>query len=148
MLVFVIMTQGHPELNKSERKRVCRILECRKLSVEACMHAAQNEMLPLRVVVQVLFFEQARAGAQVADLPSNIKALLAVRKKASESNATEDEWSIKSPKCNNVSTLKMKLDEDNDLNDNFPGEIVTPNRPKRMFCKLWPINKSITSEKN
>ena len=43
------------------------------------MHAAQNELLPLRVVVQVLFFEQARAaqaGGKVTDLPTNIKALL------------------------------------------------------------------------
>lgn len=149
-----IYLKGHPELNKSERKRVCRILECKKLSVEACMHAAQNEMLPLRVVVQVLFFEQARAGAQVADLPSNIKALLAVRK-----NPAEDEWSIsglKSPKSNNVSTLKMKLDEDDDdLDDTGMGKSskfrsfsVTPNRPKRMLSKLWSINRSTTTQKN
>ncbi|KAL2510292.1 BTB/POZ domain-containing protein [Forsythia ovata] len=51
-----IYLKGHPELKKSERKRLCRILDCKKLSMETCLHAAQNEMLPLRVVVQVLFF--------------------------------------------------------------------------------------------
>lgn len=45
--------QEHPDLPKSERKRVCRLMDCRKLSIEACMHAAQNERLPLRTVVQV-----------------------------------------------------------------------------------------------
>ncbi len=50
--------------------------------MEACMHAAQNELLPLRVVVQVLFFEQARAavaGGKVTELPSNLRALLATQ---------------------------------------------------------------------
>lgn len=160
-----IFLKGHPELNKSERKRLCRILDCKKLSVEACMHAAQNEMLPLRVVVQVLFFEQARAamaGGQVTELPSNIKALLAVCNNPSKPNAAvppQDQWSvsgIKSPRSN-ASTLKMKLDEDDDFDVNFPNGIqntsklksfsMTPNRPKRMFSKLWPINRT-TSEKN
>ncbi|MCD7454013.1 hypothetical protein HAX54_023209 [Datura stramonium] len=72
-----IYLKGHPHLNKSERKRLCRMLYCKKLLMEVCMHVAQNELLPLREVVQVPFFEQARAamsGGQVAELPSNIKA--------------------------------------------------------------------------
>ena len=34
------------------------VVDWRKLTVEACTHAAQNERLPLRAVLQVLFFEQ------------------------------------------------------------------------------------------
>lgn len=34
------------------------MVDCRKLTMEACTHAAQNERLPLRAVLQVLFFEQ------------------------------------------------------------------------------------------
>ncbi|KAJ8531048.1 hypothetical protein K7X08_025779 [Anisodus acutangulus] len=45
----------HPGINKSQRKRICRLMDCRNLSAEACMHAVQNERLPLRVVVQVLW---------------------------------------------------------------------------------------------
>jgi len=41
-------------------------MNCQKLSLEACTHAAQNERLPLRVVVQVLFFEQLRLRTTVA----------------------------------------------------------------------------------
>lgn len=33
-------------------------MDCRKLTLEGCTHAAQNERLPLRVVIQVLFLEQ------------------------------------------------------------------------------------------
>ncbi|CAH2034508.1 unnamed protein product, partial [Thlaspi arvense] len=37
-----------------------------KLSLEACTHAAQNERLPLRIIVQVLFFEQLQLRTSVA----------------------------------------------------------------------------------
>lgn len=138
------------------------------------MHAAQNELLPLRVVVQVLFFEQARAamaGGQVTELPSNIKALLAThnvdpsRPTAALSTTTtvtgEDQWSIsglKSPKTS-LSTLRMKLAEDDDLEENeiHPDGIgrssklkaicSLPTRPKRMLSKLWSMNRTV-SEKN
>ncbi|KAL5683332.1 hypothetical protein ACJX0J_009717, partial [Zea mays] len=48
----------HPSLSKSEKKKLCGLMDCKQLSHDACMHAVQNERLPLRVVVQVLFFEQ------------------------------------------------------------------------------------------
>ncbi|KAE8698541.1 Root phototropism protein 3 [Hibiscus syriacus] len=44
--------KAHPTLSEHERKRLCRVMDCQKLSIDACMHAAQNERLPLRVVVQ------------------------------------------------------------------------------------------------
>ncbi|KAJ7549048.1 hypothetical protein O6H91_07G038000 [Diphasiastrum complanatum] len=50
--------KAHPWLTELERERLCKRMDCHKLSLEACTHAAQNERLPLRVVVQVLFFEQ------------------------------------------------------------------------------------------
>ncbi|XP_047938164.1 root phototropism protein 3-like [Salvia hispanica] len=58
--------KAHPTLTEHERKRLCRVMECQKLSVDACMHAAQNERLPLRVVVQVLFSEQVKISNAVA----------------------------------------------------------------------------------
>ncbi|XP_048531715.1 BTB/POZ domain-containing protein At5g66560-like [Triticum urartu] len=53
-----IYLKAHPRLTAEERDRVCGVVDCRKLTVEACTHAAQNERLPLRAVLQVLFFEQ------------------------------------------------------------------------------------------
>jgi hypothetical protein len=41
-------------------------MDCQKLSLEACTHAAQNERLPLRAVVQVLFFEQLQLRTSIA----------------------------------------------------------------------------------
>ncbi|CAL9065033.1 BTB/POZ domain-containing protein At5g03250-like isoform X1 [Musa acuminata AAA Group] len=55
-----IYLKSHPWLTDSEREQLCRLMNCQKLSLEACTHAAQNERLPLRVIVQVLFFEQLR----------------------------------------------------------------------------------------
>lgn len=178
-----IYLKAHQELNKSERKRLCRILDCKKLSMEACMHAAQNELLPLRVVVQVLFFEQARAtmgnGGKVTELPSNIRALLAShgidpsKARGPLSSTTtipaEDQWSVsglKSPKSK-ISTLRMKLAEDDGLDENdmqlnpdgigigigigknsrLKALCALPSRPKRMFSKLWSANRT-PSEKN
>lgn len=42
------------------------MLDCQKLTIEACTHAAQNERLPLRAVVQVLFFEQLHLRQAIA----------------------------------------------------------------------------------
>ncbi|XVE49312.1 hypothetical protein DITRI_Ditri01bG0072800 [Diplodiscus trichospermus] len=88
----------HPGINKSERKRICKLMDCKKLSVDACMHAVQNERLPLRVVVQVLFFEQVRAaassGSSTPELPKGLKDLNSGSHGSSRSAATnpEEDW--------------------------------------------------------
>lgn len=41
-------------------------MNCQKLSLEASTHAAQNERLPLRTIVQVLFFEQLKLRTSVS----------------------------------------------------------------------------------
>ncbi|XP_042490477.1 BTB/POZ domain-containing protein At5g03250 [Macadamia integrifolia] len=61
-----IYLKSHPWLTDSEREQLCRIMNCQKLSLEACTHAAQNERLPLRLIVQVLFFEQLRLRTSIA----------------------------------------------------------------------------------
>lgn len=53
-----IYLNKHRHLTESEREEVCQLLDCQKMSVEACEHAAKNERLPVRVVVQVLFVGQ------------------------------------------------------------------------------------------
>lgn len=128
----------HPEMDKRSRKKLCRVLNCRKLSETASMHAAQNEMMPLRVIVQVLFFENARAAAlpgpgpgagRVAGVAGGVKALLArTRREAGGEEAKDeqrpralaggpggdDDWSVEGLKraASRISTLRMKLEED------------------------------------
>ncbi|XP_028070882.1 BTB/POZ domain-containing protein At1g03010-like [Camellia sinensis] len=55
-----IFLNVHPNTKDSERYRLCKTINCQKLSQEACSHAAQNERLPVQMAVQVLYFEQIR----------------------------------------------------------------------------------------
>ncbi|KQK19264.1 BTB/POZ domain-containing protein NPY1 isoform X1 [Brachypodium distachyon] len=58
-----VFLKVRPNLGKVEKRTISGLMDVKKLSKEACIHAAQNDRLPLRVVVQVLFFEQLRAAA-------------------------------------------------------------------------------------
>ncbi|KAH1078856.1 hypothetical protein AAZX31_19G194900 [Glycine max] len=55
-----IFLKVHPNMKDSERYRLCKTIDCQKLSQEASSHAAQNERLPVQTVVQVLYLEQMR----------------------------------------------------------------------------------------
>ncbi|EEF37367.1 BTB/POZ domain-containing protein At5g47800 isoform X2 [Ricinus communis] len=59
-----IYLKEHPDLTKADKKRLCRNLDCQKLSPEVRAHAVKNERLPLRTVVQVLFFEQEKGSKE------------------------------------------------------------------------------------
>ncbi|CAN6581033.1 unnamed protein product [Malus baccata var. baccata] len=61
-----VFLKAHPWLTDAEREQLCRLMNCQKLSLEASTHAAQNERLPLRVIVQVLFFEQLRLRTSIS----------------------------------------------------------------------------------
>ncbi|KAL8143224.1 hypothetical protein V2J09_016256 [Rumex salicifolius] len=55
-----VFLKAHPEASEMERKQVCSLMDCQKLSREACAHAAQNDRIPVQTVVQVLYYEQQR----------------------------------------------------------------------------------------
>ncbi|KAF6135929.1 hypothetical protein GIB67_006821 [Kingdonia uniflora] len=55
-----IFLKVHSNIKESERYRLCKTIDCQKLSQEACSHAAQNERLPVQMAIQVLYFEQIR----------------------------------------------------------------------------------------
>ncbi|CAL9767076.1 unnamed protein product [Musa acuminata subsp. burmannicoides] len=107
----------HPDLTKSEKKKICALMDCKKLSADACIHAVQNERLPLRVVVQVLFFEQMRAAGAMAggatELPGNIRAAFLRENGGSYGSSrsaittnTEDEWDGVPTTAGNLNSLK------------------------------------------
>ncbi|KAH7306447.1 hypothetical protein KP509_22G012600 [Ceratopteris richardii] len=62
-----IFLHAHPRLKEDEWEHLCRIMDCQKLSLEACTHAAQNVRLPLCVVMQVLFFEQFKLHVAITN---------------------------------------------------------------------------------
>lgn len=171
----LLLMQEHPGISKSERKRICRLMDCRKLSVEACMHAVQNERLPLRVVVQVLFFEQVRAttsaaGNSTPDLPGSIRSLLPGGSHGSSRSTTtntEEDWDSV-PTADDIRALKGELaslrlaagNSDKNGNDGvkIDAEKVAAGKMKsvlmsKIFSKLWSskdrsveISSSDTSE--
>ncbi|XP_022843763.1 BTB/POZ domain-containing protein NPY5 isoform X2 [Olea europaea var. sylvestris] len=162
----------HPSLSKSEKKRICRLMDCKKLSAEACTHAVQNERLPLRVIVQVLFFEQTRATASsgscsTTDLHGSIRALLPGGSHGSSRSATtntDEDWDT-AQSSEELKALKGKLSSlrlenkggggnENSSNDAKPNaEKVATSKVKKIFSKLWSnkdrqdeISSSDTSE--
>ncbi|KAH7851391.1 hypothetical protein Vadar_010875 [Vaccinium darrowii] len=61
-----VYLKAHPWIPEADRENICGLMDCQKLTLEACTHAAQNERLPLRAVVQVLFFEQLQLRQAIA----------------------------------------------------------------------------------
>lgn len=55
-----IYLKAHPMLTEHECKKLCKFIDCQKLSQEACNHAAQNDRLPVQMTVRVLHCEQLR----------------------------------------------------------------------------------------
>ncbi|KAK9132979.1 hypothetical protein Scep_012507 [Stephania cephalantha] len=49
---------GHPNISQEEKGSVCKYLNCQKLSQEAGIEAVQNDLMPLRLIVQALFVQQ------------------------------------------------------------------------------------------
>lgn len=66
--------KAHPSASKHERKSLCRLIDSRKLSPEASQHAAQNERLPVRAVIQVLFSEQSKLSRNMNDWSGSFSA--------------------------------------------------------------------------
>ncbi|KAL6222497.1 hypothetical protein ACLB2K_005889 [Fragaria x ananassa] len=92
-----VYLKAHPWISEPEREKICGILDCQKLTLEACTHAAQNERLPLRAVVQVLFFEQlqlrhAIAGTLIAGEAAPLESSRpSVLRREAESEEDEEE---------------------------------------------------------
>lgn len=61
----LFFVQAHPGLSKPERKNLCMLMESRKLSTEACLHAAQNERLPVQAIIRVLLSEQDKLSKHI-----------------------------------------------------------------------------------
>ncbi|KAM3328888.1 hypothetical protein ACQJBY_026157 [Aegilops geniculata] len=59
--------KAHPGAGKEDRKSLWRLIDPRKLSAEAAAHAVQNDRLPVRSVMQVLFSEHGKLN-RLADL--------------------------------------------------------------------------------
>ncbi|KAM7517461.1 hypothetical protein LguiB_016423 [Lonicera macranthoides] len=91
--------QIHSSLSEHDRRRLCKVMDCEKLSLDACMHAAQNDRLPLRTVIQVLFSEQVKMRAAVQG-----------KEQVASSDNSDQEGSWSSTK-NEIKNLKSELEK-------------------------------------
>ncbi|KAF7827381.1 BTB/POZ domain-containing protein [Senna tora] len=48
----------NPNISQEEKGAICKNLSCEKLSQEASIEAVQNDLMPLRLIVQALFVQQ------------------------------------------------------------------------------------------
>ncbi|KAI5062461.1 hypothetical protein GOP47_0023000 [Adiantum capillus-veneris] len=96
--------RSHPDLSDADRKKLCRSIDVHKLTLDACLHASQNDRLPLRMVVQVLFSEQvklrnaitggSRAASEERTPLSLLMQFARVSTSDSDPQSSRDGWSI------------------------------------------------------
>lgn len=148
----------HPDLSKAEKKQICGLMDVKKFTMDASTHAAQNEWLPLRVVVQVLYFEQMRSASttQTLNRTSNITS--------SSTPNEEEEWdqrTLESCKSLRKQMDKVKIEDNEELRRNGKmmakknssknsqsGAQLLPSRSRRIFDKLWGIGKGNSESKS
>ncbi|XP_004498809.1 phototropic-responsive NPH3 family protein NPY1 [Cicer arietinum] len=143
-----IYLKEHPSLTKSEKKNVCGLMDVKKLTADASAHAAQNEHLPLRVVVQVLYFEQVSAAASNRAFANSLRD----PPRALINGDDECERSL-GKSCHSLngqmSHLKIKDDEfrrsvklnKKSSKNSRSGVQLLPSRSRRIFDKLWNVGK-------
>lgn len=127
-------------MSKGEKKKLCGLMDVKRLTIEASMHAAQNDRLPLRVVVQVLYFEQLRAAATSAQRSSSISC--------SRTTTTTDDGA---PAKENGKSLRSQMDKTKRMSEELrlgagkksgrSGGQLLPSRSRRIFDKIWAVGK-------
>ncbi|CAK8569948.1 unnamed protein product [Lathyrus sativus] len=138
-----IYLKEHQGLTKSERKNICGLMNVKKLTADASAHAAQNERLPVRVVVQVLYFEQVRAAASTRAFASP-RSLL---------NGEAEYEKTLGGSCHSLirQTSRMKIKDDEfrrsvrlskkSSKNSRSGMQLLPSRSRRIFDKIWNVGK-------
>lgn len=135
-------------------------MNCKKLSADACTHAVQNERLPLRVVVQVLFFEQARAaassGCSTPDLPKAMKNLNNGPHGSSRSATTntEEDWDAVATAeellalKGEIAALRLGngIERSNSRDSKQYGDKAAISKMKRMFMSKRVFSKLLSSK--
>ncbi|KAG1326566.1 BTB/POZ domain-containing protein NPY1 [Cocos nucifera] len=139
-----IYLKEHRSLSKAEKKRICSLMDVKKLSTDACMHAAQNERLPLRVVVRVLFLEQMRAATHGLTTSTNDTSHGRTRSRAN----VEEDWERPPPE--KLASVKKQLGNSKVKEEYWGNEgkngrdgkdkdggLLLQSRSRRIFDKFW-----------
>lgn len=139
-----IYLKEHPDVSKADKKHLCSFLDCQKLSPEVRSHAVKNERLPLRTVVQVLFFEQEKTTDRkhTSSQTSVIRDGLSKLKLSSVAAAEEQ-----SSKANGTRPFCKKLDDKPPLIQELsfkmkPVSESEKEKERDVTAKLNPVNKA------
>lgn len=136
---------------------MCGLIDVKKLTTDASMHAAQNEQLPLRMVVQVLFFEQVKAAA------ASNHAIKEGHEVTDPPRKTVENWGRTAP--GNRKSLRIQMDEmkikeeeseslkkgklaKRGSKNRASGPQLLPSRSRRIFDKLWIVGKRLGNGEN
>nr|CAB3453402.1 unnamed protein product [Digitaria exilis] len=137
----------HPEISKADKKKICSLVDVKKLSTDASMHATQNDRLPLRLVVQVLFFQQLRAGSSKELALTDDGAHACIRPTPDQCDPCERRIP-KHPNSLNkqVTSLSARESEHHRISEHRGsrnsfkdqlGGFLLQSRSRRIFDKLW-----------
>ncbi|EPS58028.1 hypothetical protein M569_16791, partial [Genlisea aurea] len=137
-------------LSKSEKRRICRLIDSGKLSRDACAHAVQNERLPLRMVVHILFLEQSRSASSNGKGSSFPRGSSCGSSRSGATNPDEywesyhhhhhhhhqdqDQDQVGGGDKRRDKTVIMDSSRSSTGGDN---KAATPKRVKKMFSRLW-----------
>ncbi|KAK1275847.1 BTB/POZ domain-containing protein NPY1 [Acorus gramineus] len=136
----------HPDLTKVEKKKLCGLMDVKRLSTDACVHAAQNERLPLRVVVQVLFFEQVRAAAGGGLSAPPINVSHDSSRSTSNTNTEEEDWERTTADHDDYESVKKQLQQTKidhgekkvkKSGGDKKGGFLLSSRSRKIFDKMW-----------
>ncbi|XP_077216592.1 phototropic-responsive NPH3 family protein [Tasmannia lanceolata] len=78
----------HPQISNEEKTSVCKYLNCQKLSQETCIEAVQNELMPLRLIVQALFVQQLNTHQAFKDCSDSFRYMQSCELSGSLSSST------------------------------------------------------------
>ncbi|KAK3130084.1 hypothetical protein QOZ80_6BG0488680 [Eleusine coracana subsp. coracana] len=136
----------HQDISKADKKKICSLIDVKKISIEASMHATQNDRLPLRLVVQVLFFQQLRAGSSKEVAQAEDSAHACSRSMQDQCEPCER----RIPKHPNSLTKQVtslsaresehRISEHRGARDSFKdhlGGLLMQSRSRRIFDKMW-----------
>ncbi|ONK75900.1 uncharacterized protein A4U43_C03F21750 [Asparagus officinalis] len=133
----------HQDLTKTDKKKICSLIDIKKLTPDTCMHAVQNDLLPLRLVIQILFLEQMRqqssSSAGDPDPPGIARSLLPREygasyrsSKSAATTNTDDYWD-----AGDLSSMKyMNLVGRGGTKKVENGKVKSL-MPKKLLSKLW-----------
>ncbi|KAJ1289704.1 hypothetical protein BS78_02G185100 [Paspalum vaginatum] len=137
----------HPDINKADKKKICSLVDVKKLSTDASVHATQNDRLPLRLVVQVLFFQQLRAapskelalidnGAHACTQPMQDPCDPCERRIPKHPNSLNKQVTSLSARENQHHRISEHRGGRNSFKDQLGG-LLLQSRSRRIFDKLW-----------